>query len=163
MLRLAASTAFLFLVIAIAIQSQPRVTVFPFNNVNGKLEENIWSYELRDSLETALKILDPNEEHFVMIPAEEVDVALASVNFDPSNPQWESDMWKVAEELGADKVILGNFDINANRYLINAYIIHVKTKLRDPNQARDIFKKQEDIFDSIPIIVRSIKPGLIAE
>lgn len=142
--------------------SKIRIVVIPFQNMDGNLELNIVSYQLSDSLN--LKLLEDKEltEKVEIVPLDSVEMVMADLNLDPTNPQYPSDMWKAIAMLNVSKVVTGNFNVQAERFLINAYIYDVETKLPDPQyQVRDIFKKREKIFDSIGIISRKIKDGLI--
>lgn len=157
----------IFLVAAIIIfapsllSAQKRVAVLPFQNMDGKIELNVWCFNLQDTLYKALLAEDPQSQSYSLVPAEEVEAALANLNVDPTNPQYATDMWKAVSELKVETVVMGNFNIQAKRFLINCYIYDVKTKLPDPaHQARDIFKKQEKIYESIPIILDVVLPAL---
>lgn len=141
--------------------SKTRVVVLPFQNMDGNLELNIISYQLSDSLN--LKLLEDEEltKNIEIVPLDSVETIMADLNLDPTNPQYPSDMWKAISMLNVSKVVTGNFNVQAQRFLINAYIYDVETKLPDPNyQVRDIFKKKEKIFESVDIISRKIKEGL---
>jgi TolB-like protein len=144
------------------LSAQTRIAVLPFQNMDGKMEMNIWSYKLQDSLKKALNQLDPQSEHFYIVPTDSVELILADLNLDPTNPQYPSDMWKAVDMLGAEQVVTGNFNIRAGKFLINAYVYNVKIKLPHPHhQARDIFKAEDEIYESIPMMVESLKPALI--
>ena len=144
--------------------AQTRIAVLPFQNMDGKLERNIWCYKLQDSLTNALKAKDPDCKYFKIVPSDSIEQILAGMNLDPNNPQYLSDMWKAVKILNIEKVISGNFNIQADRYLINAYIYEVRTRMAVPDyQARDIFKSEENIMESIPMIVKRIIKGLITE
>ncbi len=141
--------------------TKTRVVVLPFQNMDGNLELNIVSYQLSDSLN--LKLLENEEltKDIEIVPLDSVEMIMADLNLDPTNPQYPSDMWKAISLLNVSKVVTGNFNVQAQRFLINAYIYDVETKLPDPNyQVRDIFKKKEKILESIEIISRKIKEGL---
>lgn len=139
-----------------------RIAVLPFQNMDGLMELNIWCYKLQDSVAKALLEKDPNSEHYQIVPADSIDLLLADLNLDPTNPQYKTDMWKVVKSLNVEKVVTGNFNLQAKRILINAYIYDVATKLPDPhNQARDIFKKKTDVMEAVPRIIRKLLPGLI--
>jgi hypothetical protein len=160
-LLFAASLLFLPLMTA---HSQTRVAVLPFQNMDGRIEFNLQCYSLQQELFKALSEADPEGKNFHLIPADSVEQILADLNVDPTNPQYPSDLWKAVATLNVQKVITGNFNIQAKRFLINAYIYSVDTKLADPvHQARDIFKKKEALSEAIPMILKAIKPALIKE
>lgn len=150
-----------FLFATANIIAQTRIAVLPFQNKDGLMDLNVWSYKLQDSLYKSLKEQDPAQENFVVVPADSIEAVLSSMNLDPNNPQYLSDMWKAVISLNIQKVITGNFNIQAEKFLINAYIYDVVTKMPNPRfQARDIFKSQAEIMESIGIITRRLMPGL---
>lgn len=94
------------------------------------------------------------------MPQDSVEAILASLNLDPMNPQYQSDMWKAVDALNVDRVIIGNFNIQAGKFLINAYIYDPTIKLPDPRyQAKDIFKSEDKIYECIPIITKRLRPA----
>jgi TolB-like protein len=150
---------FLFVSLSFA---QVKIAVLPFQNMDGLLDYNVYSYKLQDSVYKALKALDPDGKYYQLVPLEEIEVLLADMNLDPTNPQYPTDMWKAAEELGAQKVVTGNFSVESERFLISAYVYDVDTKLPNlSHQARDIFKKEKDILKAVRIIIKRLKPILI--
>lgn len=141
----------------LAQTSVPRIAFLPFTNQEGELELNTWCYSLQDSLQKQFAVLDPAEKYYKIIPYDEIEAILSDMNFDPTNPQFASDMWKVVEQLKADYVITGNFVIQANRFLINTYIYDVSLKLPiTTNQARDIFVPLDNVLRSIVPISKKL-------
>jgi len=70
-------------------------------------------------------------------------------------------LWKAVKKLNVEKVVMGNFNLQAERILINAYIYNVRTKLAVPTyQARDIFKPEESVMEAVPTIIKRISPAL---
>ena len=161
--------SFIFIAALIALSfansySQTRIAVIPFQNLYGLMTLNTWCYDLQDSLLKSLKLQDPDEKYYHIIPSDSIEALLAELNLDPTNPQYPTDMWKVVKKLNARYVVSGTFNIQAKRYLINCYIFDINTKLANPKyQAKDIFKKEADVMESIPIIVDRILPGLKGE
>ena len=144
--------------------AQVKIAVLPFQNMDGLLDYNIYSYKLQDSLFKALQALDPDEKYYKLVPLEDIEVILSEMNLDPTNPQYPTDMWKAVDSLGVERVITGNFNVEAERFLINAYVYDVETKLPYlSHQARDIFKKEKDILKAVRIIVKRLKPLLITQ
>ncbi len=147
------------LLFAFNLSSQIRIAFFPFQNKDGDMKFQSWCYDLQDSLYLAFLELDPEGKYYEIIPPDSVELLLTEMNMDPANPQYETDMWTAAKKLNAKKVITGNFNYQAERYLINAYIYDVRTKLSHPQfQARNIFKSEERIYESIPEIVDALIP-----
>ncbi|MFW6232965.1 MAG: hypothetical protein ACOC4D_02915, partial [Bacteroidota bacterium] len=128
--------AFVIITMAVAFTAanaqQLRIAVLPFDNSDGNMDYNIWSYKLQDSLYKELSIGDPDELNYRVVPIDSVEMVLAELNLDPDNPQYASDLWKAIEILGVDRVVTGNFKVKANRFLINAYVYYVATKMPHP-------------------------------
>jgi TolB-like protein len=145
-----------------ALFAQPvRVAVLPFQNQDGNMDLNIWSYKLQDSVAIDLRANDQDENVFRIVPIDSIEMILAEMNLDPNNPQYPSDVWKAVEKLNVDLVISGTFNFQANRILINAYVYDPKIKLADPRfQAKDIFKKPDAVMEAVPRIVKQLLPAL---
>jgi hypothetical protein len=144
--------------------SQVRYVVLPFSNSEGNMDLNIWCYKLQDSLQKAVIALDVAQKYIQMVPADSVEDLLAQLNLDPTNPQYQSDMWKAVKMLNVEKVLSGNFYYRGGKLIINAYVFDVRTKLADPtHQAKNIFKNPEEALTAINIIVQKLKPLLIRE
>ena len=57
---------------------------------------------------------------------------------------------------------MGNFNLQADKILLNGYIYDTKMKLADANnQIRDIFKEENTVLESVNDIVNAILPALI--
>lgn len=70
-------------------------------------------------------------------------------------------MWKACKKLGAKLVISGDYNFEADRFLINAYIYNVKFKLALPEpQAKNIFNSEENIYESIEQIANTLAPEI---
>jgi TolB-like protein len=147
------------LVCVSAAVSQPRIAIFPFQNMDGNMKFNIWCYNLQDSLSKALQAIEGASGMYYIIPADSVEILLTEMNIDPSNPQFETDMWVAAKKLNAKFVLSGNFNYQAERFLINAYIYNIRTKLAVTQyQARDIFKSEATIYESVNMITEALLP-----
>jgi len=147
--------------IAVSANAKTRITVLPFENMDGKLELNVHAYDLRDSLISALVAEDPNSEFYEIVDPEDVEDELAEMNLDPTNPQYKTDLWKVINKLKIKMVVMGNFNKSGDYLLINAYIYNPKMKLPLPDhQAKDIFKKEDEVLSAIEEIKVALLPGL---
>ena len=154
--------AIFFVFSNINCNSQIRVAVLPFQNMDGKIDKNIICYDLQDSVYKLLATKDPKKKYFTLVPSDSVETVLASMNLDPSNPQYVSDLWKAVKILNIKKVVMGNFNLQADKILLNGYIYDSKMKLADSkNQIRDIFKDEKTILESVEDIVNAILPALI--
>ena len=146
---------------AMTAQAQPRVVVLPFRNMSHDIQYNSWNYQFADSLRSALLESDPAGASYTVVPADSVELALADLNLDPNNPQYESDMWKAVRNLKAQKAVQGNFQLRGDRVLINCYIYDMESMLADEtNQAKDIYKTPTTFLEAIRPIVKRIRPGL---
>jgi TolB-like protein len=151
-------TAFLC---TLAAQAQTRVAVLPFQNMDGNIKYNVWSDRLADSVNTLLASKDPSHQHFIVVSIDSVRMLLAEMNLDPTHPEYASDMWKAAQKLGATTVVTGNFNIQNGNLLVNAYVYDTESRLANPtHQAKDLFKPEEMILTTVPVIVKRLLPAL---
>ncbi len=149
---------------AVNSYSQVRVAFLPFQNSTGKIELNKWCYELQDSLQKYFVALGVVSNDFYIVPYDSIEIALAEMNLNPSNPQFASDMWKVVENLHVQYVISGNFIIQAERFLVNTYIYDVDMKLAlTTHQARDIFLPLDKILSGIRPIGKKLQGFFIKQ
>lgn len=156
--------AALFLSFSIASNAQIRIAVLPFNNADGRMDYNVWCYNLQDSLAKSLHEKDPQEQYYRVVPIDSIEALMAEMNIDPSNPQYASDMWKAVEKLNCQKVITGNFNVQGSKFLLNAYIYIPELKLADPRfQVKDVFKDMDKFYEAVPIMCRKFCPGLKEE
>ncbi len=147
---------------AAAASAQERVAVFPFRNMDGQIEYNIWCVRLSDSLAVALQQEDPERAVFSIVPSDSVAEILAEMNLDPGNPQYETDKWKAAARLKIPRVIMGNFNIQSGgKMSLNVYIYDVESKLPDANnQAKNLYREIDKALETIPKMVKKILPAL---
>ena len=144
-----------------SLHSQTRIAVLPFQNMDGNIDYNLLCYDLQEGVTDLLMDAENNGEDFYIVPSDSVEMVLSELNLDPSNPQYKSDLWKAVQLLNIKKVVLGNFNKQSDKFLINAYVYDVKMRMAFPNnQAKDIFKTEEQIPEAITEIVLAIKPGL---
>ncbi len=145
----------------VSVVAQVRVVVLPFRNMAHDIKYNPWNYQFADSLRSALVEADPGGLSYQIVPVDSVELALADLNLDPDNPQYESDMWKAVRNLKAQKAVQGNFQLRGDRVLINCYIYDMESMLADAtNQAKDIYKSPTTYLEAIRPIVKRIRPGL---
>lgn len=143
--------------------SQTRIAVMPLENMDGKMEKNIWCYQIQDSiykvLVANLKKDDPDGKKYQVVSQEEIEDELAKLNIDPSNPQYKSDMWKALANLKVKKVILGNFNLKGDKFLLNFYIYDVKMKLANQEyQIRDLFRNESELYSIVPEVIAALYP-----
>jgi hypothetical protein len=142
--------------------SQIRVVVLPFRNMDGEINLNEWCYSLADSLRTKLLEINPNQKVFIMVPQDSVEMAIAALNLDPDNVQYESDIWTAMNNIHADRVVQGNFFRRHTKVLMNAYVYDVEFKMADPeHQAKDLYKDPSAIMEAVPTMAKRLYPALI--
>lgn len=149
--------------LALHAQQPVRIAVLPIRNMDGNLSLNSYCYKIADSLRTVLTLHELNGKQFYIVPADTVEAVLAEMNLDPNNPQYESDLWNSVAKLNCSYVITGSFNINSGRMLLNVYCYDLRTKIADPNAAKNIFKAPERILEMIPIIRDRLIPGMKAK
>ncbi len=160
---------FVLFIFSSVLFAQQNIAVLPFSNLDGEFSHNQWCYELQDSVAKELKALDPEEKFYKIIPVESINEILDELNIDANNPLFDAEKWNVVKsaseyDLVIDKVISGTFRIVAKRYLINSYIYHPASQLTDPDyQAKDIFKKEDNIFEAAPVIAKRLSKAFIKE
>lgn len=141
--------------------AQTRIAVLPFRNTNGAAEYNERCYQLADSIASDLSKIAEENPTFIIVPSDSVMEILSTLNLDPVNPQYESDMWRAVEQLAVDKVVTGTFNVKYNKIFINASVYNVQNKLSDNvNTARSIYKPLDKMFETIPVIISKILPAV---
>jgi TolB-like protein len=145
----------------ISAYSQVRVAVLPFRNMDGKIALNEWSVALRDSIVASLVAADPEGKTFRVIPTDTLEMAISDLNLDPTNPQYESDVWKAVLGLGATYVVQGNFLTEGERVLLNAYAYTAASRMpNSTHQAKNIVKSPTTYLTAVPLIVKRLLPAL---
>lgn len=154
--------AVLMLFAAVAGVAQTRVVVLPFRNMDGEIRYNAWSMQLSDSLTKAIMGTDPSQTKFVIVPHDSVEIAISELNLDPTNPQYQSDVWKAVKGLRAVMVVQGNYFLRGDRVLMNAYVYDMYTRMpHDTCFAKDIYKTPTTYMEAIPVIVKKLYPALL--
>ncbi len=154
-------TAVVLIAAATSVAAQQRVAVLPFRNMDRDIQYNAWSIQLADSVYKALRQHENFGKDFVLIEPDSIEMAIADLNLDPTNPQYESDMWKAVRTLGATKAVQGNFQLRGDRVLINCYIYDMTSMLPDAtNQAKDLYKSTTTFLETVRPIVKRIVAGL---
>lgn len=157
-------TLFTLLVIigAATTVAQTRVVVLPFRNMDGEIKYNLWSQQLSDSVTKAFLAVDSSQKKFMIVPHDSVEMAISELNLDPTNPQYQSDVWKAVKGLGAVMVVQGNFFLRGDRVLMNAYVYDMYTRMpHDSCFAKDIYKTPTTYMEAVPVIVKKLYPALI--
>ena len=157
--------AALFLVVVFgalaSASAQTRVAVLPFRNTHGSMEYNERSYQLADSINHALAVIAQQDPSFVIVPPDSVNEVLSGLNLDPTNPQYESDVWRAVEALHVDRVVTGTFNIKYGKIIMNTSVYDVRTKLADQShESKSVYKAYDKTFEAIPTIVKAILPAV---
>lgn len=153
--------AAVFVCSTIAASAQVRVVVLPFRNMDGEIALNAWSQELADSVRKGLLAVDPQQTNFVIVDPDSVELVISEFNIDPTNAQYESDVWRAIAKMKANKVVQGNFFRRGDRVLMNAYVYDAEYKMADPvNQAKDLYKTQTTYLEAVRVMVKKLYPGL---
>lgn len=159
--RLLFAASVVLLLASMSVAAQQRVAVLPFRNMDRDIQYNAWSLQLADSVYKALRAHESFGKDFVLIEPDSIEMAIAELNLDPTNPQYESDMWKAVRTLGATKAVQGNFQLRGDRVLINCYIYDMTSMLPDSkNQAKDLYKSTTTFLETVRPIVKRLSPGL---
>ncbi len=144
---------------ASALWAQTRLAVLPFRNMDGDLRYNQWCYRFADSVAALLAAADTTQQHYVLVPRDSLELVLGELNLDPTTPQYDSDIWKAARLLGAEKVITGNFNLLPGKILLNAYLYDVRTQ-REEAAARNLYRAEAKADELSRIVVERLMPHL---
>lgn len=146
-----------FLFWSALLWAQVRIAVLPFRNMDGDLRYNLWCYRFADSVAALLTRADTVQRHYWIIPRDSLEIVLGELNLDPTTPQYDSDIWKAAQLLRAQKIITGTFNLLPGKILVNAYIYDVRTK-RVEGSARNLYRSEERADElSIMIVERLLQ------
>lgn len=145
-----------------SLMAQQRIAVIPFTNADGKMDNNVLCYQFQDNLQKELAKLDSEGKYYKLVPADSIENLLAQLNIDPRNPQYESDLWRAVKMLNVQSVVTGNFSIQSDKIVVNAFVYNARTKMPNrKHQAIDIFKDKTQPMTAIPDIIDGLKPLLI--
>lgn len=146
---------------ATSLVAQTRIAVLPFRNTHGSMEYNERCYQLADSIASQLTAMAAADPSITFVPSDSVMEVLSMLNLDPTNPQYESDMWRAVEQLAVDQVVTGTFNVRYNKIFINASVYNVQNKLADNvNAARSIREPLDKMLEAVPVIVEKIFPAI---
>jgi hypothetical protein len=71
-------------------------------------------------------------------------------------------MWKAMEILKIERVITGNFNVQAGKLLINAYVYYTELKLAHPKyQVKNLFKTEDQVLSVIPLIHKKLRQAIL--
>ncbi len=144
-----------------SLSAQTRIAVLPFRNTHGGMEYNERSYQLADTINAVLTEISRTDGSFTIVPSDSVQEIVSTLNLDPTNPQYESDVWRAVEALNVERVVTGTFNIKYGKIIINASVYDVVTKLADPShEAKSVYKAYEKTFEAIPAIIKAILPAV---
>ncbi len=152
----------LLLFASVEIWAQLRIAVLPFRNMDGDLRYNLWCYRFADSVAALLQRADTLQQHYTLVPRDSLEMILGELNLDPTTPQYDSDIWKAAQLLGADKIVTGNFNLLPGKILVNAYVYDTRTK-REEAQARNLYRSEERADEISHMIVARLLPYFLHE
>jgi TolB-like protein len=145
--------------VVLSIAAPTKITVLPFTNIDGDIDRNIVAYDLQESIYALIEAME--DDSFELVPLEEVEFELSGLNLDPSNPQYESDLWKAVNNLGVKKVLLGSYDYDNGKYLVNAYVYDSRMKLPHPRfQSKDNFVDEDKVTTLSDKIVNDLKGAI---
>ena len=151
-----------FIIYSGIASAQQRIAVLPFRNMDGNLALNTWCAKLSDSVAAGLRLRDTSNKYYFVVSQDSVAETLATLNLDPTNPQYESDLWKAVAMLKVTRVITGNFNVQSGKMLINCYNYDVETKIPNPTgQARNLFKSIDKCLETVPTIINKMLLGLV--
>lgn len=156
------SSIFLILLFAVPAQSQIRLAVMPFQNMDGDAAYDHWCSDISDSLAIEIASADPDEYNYRIVPSDSIRLVLKELNYDPKDPNHMTTMWKAMEILKIERVITGNFNVQAGKLLINAYVYYTELKLAHPKyQVKNLFKTEDQVLSVIPLIHKKLRQAIL--
>lgn len=127
----------------------PKIAFIPFTNANGDNSYDKLRYDIQDSLQKQFACTNENNIYEI-VPFEQISAKLKEKKISEDDVQYDTYLWQIAEEMGVQYIISGNFLHQASKFVVNTYIYDVAMKMPiTSHQAKDIFVPQDNIFLSV--------------
>ena len=139
------------------------IAIFPFKNLYGeeKYEDLGWAYA--DSLEVYLNAQDGAGKKYTIIANTDVRDQMLAQNVDVKSPSYETDVWTIAEALGADKLVWGTYFVKYGKVFLKAEVIDLSINMPDPDHVGESKGLHyEEAIQSVPEVGEKILPALHA-
>lgn len=149
-----------------AAQGAPQATavtiaIFPFKNLSGEVKYDSLSWAYADSLVSYLNLQSGANTVYHLIPMGDVRDQMLAQNVDVKSPSYETDIWKLAQLLGATKLVWGTYFVKYDKANLEAKVIDLKTAMPDNTHfAEKIRPYYNDALTSVPTLAGRILPAM---
>lgn len=165
-LLLALTTLLLTASAAIAQTSKPTsepttIAIFPFKNLTGEVIYDDLSWSFADSLHHYLATKPESSTKFVLVSMDDIRDQMLANNVDIKSPSYETDVWKVAQLLGAKKVVWGTYLVKYETANLEAKVVDCRTLMHDQtNMAKKIRPKYPEALTQVATVGDKILPAM---
>jgi hypothetical protein len=147
--------------IAQTAASPVTIAIFPFKNLSGEVIYNDLSWAYTDSLYHYLMTREGVGTTFNLVPTGDVRDQMLAMNIDITSPAYETQVWEVAKQLGATKIIWGTYFVKYKKANIEAKVIDTKTLLADPTHfAEKVRLLYDEALQSVATVGERILPAM---
>jgi hypothetical protein len=151
-----------FGITALAAQEEPTtIAIFPFKNLYGEVQYDDLGWSYADSLEVFLNAQPGSGANFALVPNVDVKDQMLAMNVDVKAPSYETDVWTIAEALGASKIVWGTYFTKYGKVYLKVEIIDLSVNMADTeNVGESKGLLYEEAITSVPTVGEKIVPGL---
>lgn len=147
---------------SIAQTAEPTtIAIFPFKNLTGEVIYDDLSWSFADSLHHYLATKPESGTKFVLVSMDDVRDQMLANNVDVKSPSYETDVWKIAQILGAKKVVWGTYLMKYEVANLEAKVVDCKTLMHDQvNMAKKIRPKYPEALTQVTTVGDKILPAM---
>lgn len=137
------------------------VAIFPLKNVRNYAKHDSLSWSFADSLFAQLQTKPEANTVYSLIPMDDIRDQIIAQNIDIKSPSYDSDLWKIARALGAERAIVGTYVVDNEVAYIEVKVYEVKTLLFDQqNKAENLKRSFPEALTAVPSVVKRIYPAV---
>jgi|GEM_PF-2032231 len=142
---------------AVAQTAPPTVVVFPLKNVRNNAQHDTLSWMFADSLYSQLAANPEAGAAYTLISMDDLRDQIIAQNVDIKSPSYDSDLWKIAGALGANRAVVGSYMVDNEMAYIEVKVYDVKTLLFDQqNKAENLKRPFPEAITAVPSVVKRI-------
>ena len=140
---------------------KPVIAIFPFKNLYGEEQYDDLGWSYADSLEVWFNRQEGADKQFELIANIDVQDQMVAQNVDVKSPSYETDLWTIAEALGANKMIWGTYFTMYGKVFLKVEIIDLSINMSDTkNVGESKGLLYEDAHNSVEDVGEMLLPGL---
>ncbi|KXK52253.1 MAG: hypothetical protein IPM61_15220 [Chlorobi bacterium] len=137
------------------------IAIFPFKNLSGEVIYDDLSWPFSDSLHHYLSTKPESGTKFTLVSMDDVRDQMLANNVDVKSPSYETDVWAVAQALGARKVVWGTYFVKYETANLEAKVVDCKTLMHDQvNMAKKIRPKYPEALTQVTTVGDKILPAM---